>query len=68
MYSKRGLMMTKEIKYRISVESVAHIIREMSAKEKRYLVYLLPELREVEPLKPPEQPLRPSEEFLEQLR
>jgi hypothetical protein len=61
-------MMSEEIKYSISIERVAHIIREMSAEEKGYLVYLVPELREVEPLKPPEQPLRPSEEFLEQLR
>jgi hypothetical protein len=61
-------MMTEEIEYRISVERVARIIREMSAEEKGYLVYLVPELREMEPLKPPEQPLRPSEEFLEQLR
>jgi hypothetical protein len=60
--------MTEEIKYRIPIERVARIIREMSAEEKRYLVYLVPELREVEPLKPPEQPLRPSKEFLEQLR
>ena len=60
--------MTEEIEYSISVERVAHIIREMSAEEKGYLIYLVPELREVEPLKPPEQPLRPSEEFLEQLR
>lgn len=60
--------MTEEIEYSISVERVARIIREMSAEEKGYLVYLVPELREVEPLKPPEQPLRPSEEFLEQLR
>jgi len=57
-----------EIKYRMPVERVARIIREMSAEEKRYLIYLVPELREVEPLKPSEQPLRPSEEFLEQLR
>lgn len=61
-------MMTEDIEYSISVERVAHIIREMSAEEKRYLVYLVPELREVEPLKPPEQPLRPSKEFLEQLQ
>jgi hypothetical protein len=61
-------MMTEEIKYRIPIERVARIIREMSAEEKGYLVYLVPELREVEPLKPPEQPLRPSKEFLEQLR
>jgi hypothetical protein len=61
-------MMTEEIEYSISVERVARIIREMSAEEKRYLVYLVPELREVKPLKPPEQPLRPSEEFLAQLR
>ncbi|NIO71712.1 MAG: hypothetical protein GTN71_22450 [Anaerolineae bacterium] len=60
--------MTEETEYSISVERVAHIIREMSAEEKGYLVYLVPELREVEPLKPPEQPLRPSKEFLEQLR
>jgi hypothetical protein len=60
--------MTEEIKYSISVERVARIIREMSAEEKGYLIYLVPELREAEPLKPPEQPLRPSEEFLEQLR
>jgi hypothetical protein len=60
--------MTEEIKYRIPIERVARIIREMSAEEKRYLVYLVPELREVEPLKPPEQPLRPSKEFLAQLR
>jgi hypothetical protein len=60
--------MTEEIKYRIPIERVARIIREMSAEEKGYLVYLVPELREVEPLKPPEQPLRPSKEFLEQLR
>lgn len=61
-------MMTEEIEYSISVERVARIIREMSAEEKRYLVYLVPELREVEPLKPPEQLLRPSTEFLEKLR
>ena len=60
--------MTEEMKYRIPIERVARIIREMSAEEKGYLVYLVPELREVEPLKPPEQSLRPSEEFLEQLR
>jgi hypothetical protein len=60
--------MTEEIKYRIPIERVARIIREMSAEEKGYLVYLVPELREVEPLKLPEQPLRPSKEFLEQLR
>lgn len=60
--------MTEEIKYNISIGRVARIIREMSAEEKGYLVYLVPELREVEPLKPPEQPLRPSAEFLEQLR
>lgn len=60
--------MTEEIKYNISVERIARIIREMSAKEKGHLVYLVPELREVEPLKPPELPLRPSAEFLEQLR
>ena len=60
--------MTEEIKYRIPIERVARIIREMSAEEKRYLVYLVPELREVEPLKPAEQPLRPSKEFLAQLR
>jgi hypothetical protein len=60
--------MTEETEYGISVERVAHIIREMSAEEKGYLVYLVPELREVEPLKPTEQPLRPSKEFLEQLR
>ena len=56
--------MTEETEYSISVERVARIIREMSTEEKRYLIYLVPELREVEPLKPPEQPLRPSEEFL----
>ena len=61
-------MMTEEIEYSISVERVARIIREMSAEEKRYLVYLVPELREVEPLEPPKPSLRPSEEFLEQLR
>jgi hypothetical protein len=61
-------MMTEEIKYRIPIERVARIIREMSPEEKGYLVYLVPELREVKPLKPPEQPLRPSEEFLAQLR
>ena len=60
--------MTEETEYRILVERVARIIREMSAEEKRYLIYLVPELREVEPLKPPVQSLRPSEEFLEQLR
>jgi hypothetical protein len=60
--------MTEEIKYRIPIERVARIIREMSAEEKGYLVYLVPELREVEPLKPPEQPLHPSEEFPDQLR
>jgi hypothetical protein len=60
--------MTEEIKYRIPVERVACIIREMSAEEKGHLVYLVPELREVEPLKPPEQSLRPSEEFLARLR
>ena len=60
--------MTEKIKYNISIGRVARIIREMSAEEKGYLVYLVPELREVEPLKPPEQPLRPSAEFLEQLR
>ena len=56
--------MTEETEYRILVERVAHIIREMSAEEKGYLIYLVPELREVEPLKPPEQSLRPSVEFL----
>ncbi len=60
--------MTEEIKYRIPVERMARLIREMSAEEKGYLVYLVPELREVEPLKPSEPSLRPSEEFLEQLR
>jgi hypothetical protein len=60
--------MTEEKEYSISVGRVARIIREMSAEEKGYLVYLVPELREVKPLKPPEQPLRPSEEFLAQLR
>jgi hypothetical protein len=60
--------MTEEIEYRIPVERVARLICEMSAEEKGYLVYLVPELREVEPLKPPEPPLRPSAEFLEQLR
>ena len=39
--------MTEEIKYRIPVERVARIIREMSAEEKGYLLYLVPELREV---------------------
>jgi len=59
--------MTEEIKYRIPVERVARIVREMSAEEKGYLIYLVPESREVEPPKPPEPPLRLSEEFLEQL-
>jgi hypothetical protein len=61
-------MMTEEAGYRISVKRVARIIREMSTEEKGYLVYLVPELREVEPRKPPEPTLRPSAEFLEQLR
>ena len=61
-------MMTEGMKYSISVKRAARIIHEMSAEEKGYLVYLVPELRKVEPLKPPEQPLRPSEEFLAQLR
>jgi hypothetical protein len=61
-------MMTEETEYSISVERVARIIREMSAEEKGYLVCLVPELRKVEPLKPPEPTLRPSEEFLVQLR